>query len=120
MGTGKVSNTGNELANLKELQKQSYKFKRNTKAVRRRFKNNNDKGLDNRKPEDASDKFGGKQYKKKSKKNLLLGLHYYVPKSFISYTMKIIVKWLNILDSVVERPSNYQCINCIQSNATSF
>ena len=36
----------------------------------------------------------------KSNKNILLGLHYYVPWSFITYTMKLILIWLIILDVI--------------------
>ena len=98
LGDGKVSNTGNDLDKLKELKKQNTKFKSRIKALKKKVKNDNDDGDDNDEPEDAGDQFGGKQSKKKSKKHLLLGLHYYVSWSFISYTLKLIVKWLNIID----------------------
>ena len=48
----------------------------NIKALKKKVTNKNDKGDDNDEPEDAGDQFGGKQSKKKSKINLLLGLHY--------------------------------------------
>ena len=95
---GKGSNTVNELDKIKELNKQNFKFKSKTKALNREVTNDNYEGDDNDEPEDAGDQFGGKKYKTNYKKNGLLGLNYYFPWIIISYNMKLIVKWLNILD----------------------
>ena len=93
----KGSETANELDKLKELKKKNSKYKRKTKALKKKVTNDNDEGDDNDKLEDSGDHCGGNQYKKKSNKNWLPGLPYYVPWIFISYTMKLILKWLNIL-----------------------
>ena len=69
LGDAKGSKTGNDLDKLKELKKQNSKFKRNTKELKKKFTNDNYEGDDNDEPEDDGDQFGGKQYKKKSKKN---------------------------------------------------
>ena len=100
LGNGKGSKPINVLYNLKELKNKNTKFKRNTTAPKKTVtqENDDDEGDDNDKPEDAGDQFRGNKYKNKTMENLLLGLHYYVPWSFISYNMKLIVIWLNILD----------------------
>ena len=76
---GKVIKTWNELDNIKELKEKKSNFKTNTKSLKKKVTNKNDEGDDNEEPEDAGEHFGGNQSKKKSKKNWLLGLHYYVP-----------------------------------------
>ena len=60
--------------------------------------NDNDEKYDNAEPEDAGEFVWESQYRMKSRKIWLLGLYYYVPWSFVSYTMKLIVKWIIILD----------------------
>ena len=69
LGYGKVSNTENEIDKLNDLNKQKYKFKRNTISLKKKVTNGNDNGDDNYKPKHAGDQFGGKKYKKSSKKN---------------------------------------------------
>ena len=71
LGDGKGSKTGNELDNLKDLNKKNSKFKRKIKFLKKKVKQGKEvsEGVDNNEYEDAGDQFGGKHSNKKSKKN---------------------------------------------------
>ena len=78
------------------MKKQSFKFKRNIKALNKKVKHEHydDEVDDNYEPEGSGETFEWKQSRKKSRGNLLIGLHYCVPWSFISCTIDHIIKWL--------------------------
>ena len=56
----KGSKSGNNIDNLKELEKQNYKFKSKIKLLKKKVTNNNDEGDVNNEPEDSGKTFGGK------------------------------------------------------------
>ena len=82
--------------------------KGNSKALKKKVALEKDdyEGDSNDESEDSGDQFGWKQSKNRSNKNWLIGLHHYVPWSLISYTVKIIITWINILNA-----SNWNTIN---------
>ena len=69
IGYGKGSKTGNEIDEIKELEKKKSKFKGRIKALNNQVANDIDKGDDNDNHEDYGDKFGGNNIMKKSGKN---------------------------------------------------
>ena len=58
------------------MKEEKLQVQKEDKITKKKVTNDNDEGDDNDKPVDAGDQFLEKQSKKKSKKNLLIGLHY--------------------------------------------